>query len=168
MKKKDNISKKKVGTVKPTLPKTVPSSISSDYNLSTKWADLSERLNDLRIQGKSSSLNKELSLAAKKDTGSPVEPLFHLWMADNLCMDGEYNASLNPYENVIKTCGKPGTFHPHINVLPHALDQYAKAASRSNNITEALSGWKQLAKLKDKDDESMLSTAKTDVPSDSL
>lgn len=156
MAKKENSTK----VPKKVLPSFVPSSIAADYDLSTTWINLSEKLSAARAEGNTGQLSKDLLNAAKKHEGSPLQPFFILWQADNESFSGNYKHALPLYEKSLLVAGKEGSFHEDIKLLPHLLEQYAATAAYSGNHKDTESLYKQLKKNKDKDEAAMLIAAK--------
>ena len=115
-----------------------------DAKATYEWRQLSAQVMKSRTDANCSSTNVSLLTAAERDPETPVAPVFHLWSADNLSIDGNFLEAIKVYDNCVHACDKTRPLTAHLDLVSSALTHKAQALSLSGDLRGAIAAYNDL------------------------
>jgi hypothetical protein len=108
------------------------------------WVDLSFRTAYAAARLHPCQINGELEAAAQSAGQSPVAPAYRLWMAENMCREGQDHESLKAFDDVTEAAARSARLTGDPDFAAEAMAKKAEAATRVHNVGLAIQTYRNL------------------------
>lgn len=115
-----------------------------DPKTDLEWRNLANQIINLRSLKDCSKSNDSLLSAANRSPQSPTTPVFRLWLADNLAIDGNYVDAVKAYDNCVIASQSAKPFIPNQDLISGALTHKAQALDLSGDQNAAIVTYREL------------------------
>jgi tetratricopeptide (TPR) repeat protein len=110
-----------------------------------QWMDLSFRTTEAAGRMQPRQMHAELEAAARSAGQSPVAPAYRLWIAENMCREGQDQESLQAFDEVLETAARVERLIDDPDYAVEALTKKAAAAARLHNVDLAMQTYRDVA-----------------------
>lgn len=129
------------------MPKRRPTEgphVGGSYELAQHWRSVSGMLSLLRTAGRREHSGDMLRDAARKAAGTELEPLFHLWAADDLQAVGRSGEAVEVYLAALRA-GEEARVADAVDVADAVREQLAVAYADAGDLDASVQTWQELA-----------------------
>ncbi len=122
-----------------------------DPKTDSQWRKLAIHVINTRSVKHCSQSNSTLLAAANSSPQSPTAPIFKLWVADNLAIDGNYTNAVKAYDSSVVASQSTRPFTSNQDLISGALIHKAQALDLLGDGNAAIATYRELMEYKPSD-----------------